>query len=125
MVICWSFRADTARPVAWPDRSTARPSAQCRASARSVQGLGVDAGVAAQGVVGELEVVALSDEDGERPVSVSGRLRWGREAAREQLERGGHLGGMVLLGERGGDQLAVDAERVELALYAVGAPGVQ
>src|SRR5688500_1193508 len=81
--------------------------------------------MAAQRVVRELEVIALADEHAERAVALARSLRWLGEPAREQLERGLHLPRVVLLADRRGDDLAVDPEREQLALDALGAPGVE
>src|SRR3954452_13955519 len=126
-MICWCFQAVAARSVAWPDRSTARRPAQRRARARprSVDWFGLDARVAAQSVVRELEVVALADQHAQRPVAVTRRLRRGRETAGEQLGRRGQFVRVVLAGERLGDEIAINAEREELALDPIGTPVVQ
>src|SRR6185295_11852459 len=88
----------------------------------SVQRLAGDPGVAAQRVVGELELVALADQDPERAIALARGLRRLREAAGEDLQRSLHLPLVILLADHARDDLAVDAEREQLALDPLGAP---
>ena len=72
-----------------------------RRASRTSRGSALEAGagVAAQGVVGGVEVVALADEEAERPFEVARGLGRSGEPAREQCARGVHLGRVVLLAD--------------------------
>ena len=81
--------------------------------------------MAAQRVVRELELVALADEEAERPLEVARRLGRGREAAREQLGRGGELVVLAVPRARRAMWSRVDAELAQPALDPLGAPAVE
>src|SRR5215207_4646495 len=92
---------------------------------RSVEQLVADARVAAERVVRELELVAPAKQDPERAVAVAGRGRRLGEAAGEDRQRRLELLRGLLLADDGGHELAVDAEREQLALDPLGAPAVE
>src|SRR5689334_18605568 len=81
--------------------------------------------IAAQSVVRKLEVIALADQDAERPLTVTGLRGWRREAPAQHRDRGIELGHRVLRCQCRGDHLRCDAKRQQLALDAIRAPGVQ
>src|SRR5258705_6160823 len=80
------------------------------------------AGKAAQGVVRQLELVALAEQDADGTVALARRRRRRREAALQQRDGGVQL---VVALERRRDVLARDAELAQPALYPLAAPGVQ
>src|SRR5215207_5147005 len=91
-LFCWSFNGPSARSVAawivvpgdsW--RNDARKREHCRPPRRSE--LLVDTGVAAQRVMGEIQLVALAHEHAERAVALARGLRYGGHAAAQQLDR--------------------------------------
>ncbi len=86
--------------------------------------LDLDLSVAAQRVVGDVEVVALADEEAERALAVARRLRRHGEPARQQLARGGQLV-VLALGHGLVDQVAIDAELAQAPLDALPAPAVE
>ena len=65
MICCKFLRPERARSVAGADRSTGGGRTQWTAS------LDGRAGEAAQGVVGELEVVALAQQDAEQAIALA------------------------------------------------------
>src|SRR3954447_3042377 len=79
----------------------------------------------AQRIVRELEVIALADEEPERPLEVLRRLRWDGEAPSQQRGRGGELIVLVVVRERLGDVRTVDPELAQAALDALVAPLVE
>src|SRR4051812_48093655 len=100
------------------------PGPRGPATATSVAPVGADR------VVGDLELVALADEEAERPVALAVALGRDPKAAAQRLQSGVELrrrrGRAVRAGvQGGGDELAVDAGRLELALDPLVAPVVQ
>src|SRR5215211_1334590 len=85
----------------------------------------VHAGVAAERVVCQLELVALAHEHAERAVTVTRRLGDGREAAAQQLQRRLELAVVVPLAEHGSDVLGRDAERAQPAADPLAPPRVE
>ena len=84
--------------------------------------------VAAQCVVRELELVALADEEAERPLAVARRLGRVREAAGEQLAAPPRARRAVVVAARRAAariSVAVDAELVQPALDPLRAPAVE
>jgi hypothetical protein len=81
--------------------------------------------VPAQRIVRELQLVPLAHQHPEGALEVAWRGRRLREPAPQERQRGSQLLGVVLLADRGGDQLGVDAERPQLALDPLGPPAVQ
>src|SRR4051794_38459396 len=114
----WAEARSVARRIVVP-RAVRRNDATRRRSRLELAG----AGVAAKGVVGELELVPLADEHRQRAIAVPRRLGHGRHPAPQQCHGGLQLAGSVLLRERGGDVLSCDAELAQAALDPLGAPG--
>src|SRR5215217_4835757 len=85
----------------------------------------VGAGVAAQRVMGEIQLVALAHEHAERAVALAWRLRYGGHTAAQQLDRRRQLARVVALPERGGDVLGRDAERPQAPLDPLRPPGIE
>src|SRR4051812_19148250 len=79
----------------------------------------------AQRVMRQLELVALADQEAERPLAVARRVQRSGEATGEQLAGGVQLAVPVLSGERGADLLAGHPELGQPALDPLGAPAVE
>src|SRR4051812_37466261 len=85
----------------------------------------VGSGVAAQGVVGELEVIALAHEHPQRAVALARRGGDYGDAPAQQGDGRVELAVVVLLRDRRSHVLRRDAERAEAPRDPLGAPGVE
>src|SRR5688500_4077896 len=96
-----------------------------RKCSASVAGVRVGAAVAPQDVVGQVEPVALADQDTQRPVALARRRGRSLEPPAHELESRLELVVVAAFAQRRLDRLARDAERVQAALDALRAPSVQ
>src|SRR3954452_21190 len=104
------------------DRSTARGRAQSGRRPPGALRLALDG---ADGVVGELELVAAAHEQSERALALAVGTRRRPQATAEQVDGGGELVVVIGVRRRGARERPVDSEGDEAMLDALGAPRVE